>query len=316
MRKINVLMNEVNEIKVGFENKINKMDITKWDTEGLIDSIVAYYECSDDIATASRAFWAEESIRKDLSEREKIELFNKAKSIDGSLVWHGWDFDKKYIDFKEYDHDYNKMIKDIESYKKSMIHNYNSYINYEELDGLDKAVRNHKMIQRIKNGYDLFLKYDRVARTTKIYKALQNAKQKELTGDEFIDNLLNEFYSSDWDKCRSYINRRPMNILREMAIYLNNRIDLIKPKFEYIHYDIYPGDEKDLDVIGNTVYHLSEIFIGKIWQYDDPEFCNKVGSVFKYLLNEVEKLENSKDKNSKIYKCDWYKLNQLFRIFY
>lgn len=316
MRKIDILMKEIEEIKIDFENKIDKIDINNWNTESLINSIVAYYECSDDIATASRAFWYSDNIRKNLSEKEKIELFNKAKSIDGSLVWHGWDFDKKYIDFDQFNNDYNIMIKEIESYKDSMIHNYNSYINFEELDGLDKAVRNYKIIQRIKNGYDMFLKYDKAARTTKLYRTLLNAKQKELTGDKFIDELLTEFYSSDWDNCRSYLNRRPMSILVEIGNYLNDRINKIKPKFEYKYYDIYPGKDEDIKIIGMTIQHLKDVFIWRIRKSDDPEFCNKAGSVFKYLLSEVEKLENSKDKNSKTYKCSWYELNKLFYIFH
>lgn len=316
MRKIDILMKEIDELKVDFENKVDEMDINNWNTNSLINAIVAYYECSDDIATASRVFWAEDSIRKNLSEREKIELFNKAKSIEGSLVWHGWDFDKKYIDFEKFNNDYDMMIREIESYKNSMIHNYNSYINFEELDGLDKAVRNYRMVQRIKNGYDIFMKNEKAARTTKLYRAIQNAKQKEFTGNEFIDNLLNEFYASDWDKCRSYLHRRPLSIMREIASYLNDRINKVKPVFEYKHFDVYPGNDEDMLIIGRAIQHMSKTFVGKIWQYDDPEFCNRVGSVFKYILNEVEKLENTKDKNSINYKCDWYKLNKLFYIFY
>lgn len=314
MRKIDILMNEIEEIKIDFENKIDKMDVNNWNTNSLINSIVAYYECSDDIATASRAFWAEDSIRKNLSEKEKIELFNKAKSIDGSLVWHGWDFDKKYIDFEQFNNDYNIMIKEIESYKDAMVHNYSSYINFEELDGLDKAVRDYKVIQRIKNGYDIFLKYDKAARTIKLYKVIQNAKEKEFTGDEFIDKLLTEFYSSDWDNCRSYLNRRPAGIMVEIGEYLNERINKIKPEFEYKYYDVYPGKDEDTKIIGMTVQHLRSVFTWRIRTYN-PIICNKLGSAFKYMLSEVEKLENTKDKNSLNYKCDWYKLNKLFYIF-
>ena len=104
--------------------------------------------------------------------------------------------------------------------------------------------------------------------------------------------------------------------MEEIASYLNDRINKIKPVFEYRHYDIYPGNDEDMLIIGRAIQHMSGTFVGKIWQYDDPEFCNRVGSVFKYLLNEVEKLENAKDKNSINYKCDWYKLNKLFYIFY
>ena len=56
MRKIEMLYNKANELHKEYEQKVREMNIAKWDTNKLVNSIISYYEYSDDVATASRAF--------------------------------------------------------------------------------------------------------------------------------------------------------------------------------------------------------------------------------------------------------------------
>lgn len=318
MRKIDILINEAKNLYNEYETKVRNLDETKWNKKDLINSIIAYYECSDDIATASRAFWAEESLKKDLDKKGMIELFNEAKSIEDRRVIELYNHNKdnsKYL--WDYEFDYNKVCNDIKSSIDSMIKYYEDFLNYKELDGEINGYYVYKRIEEIYKEYVNFTRTMSMVRKSEYFNIVENAIEKELVNDQEIDAMLNDLYVFDKSSDNHYM--RPGCQTSDYMMYnilktLEGRLEKLPPVRSYD----YTGDSERHSqwIVREYINHK---FSFKLYNLDmgwDVKY--KIGSVIKYFLKEISKLKNQYIKNNSTlaYRHSYDKIREDISIFY
>ena len=318
MRKIEMLYNKANELHKEYEQKVREMNIAKWDTNKLVNSIISYYECSDDVATASRAFWAENALRKNLSEKDKEELFNQAKSIEDRLVIQKYNYNKDSKKMLwEYEFNYDALCNDLSKSIKGMIKYYEDFLNFKELDGETNA---YYVFKGIENKYNEYIEYTKklfVIRKSKYYKVVFSAKEKSLTEDVEINNLLNSLYNFNKISDNNYMRagwKYSDDIVYNILDLLKSRVETLTPVKSYD----YTGDSKR-----HTWWLIREYinykFANNLFKEDTNwEVKYKIGDIIKYFLDEIRDLEIEYKKNNttKEYRHLYDKVLEDMSIFY
>lgn len=318
MRRVEMLYNKAVELNKEYEQKVRNTDETKWDTSKLVNSIVSYYECSDDIGTASRAFWAEEALRKNLSEKDKKELFNQAKSIEDRLVIQKYNYNKGSKKMLwEYEFNYDALCNDINKSINSMIKYYEDFLTFKELDG---EINGYYVFKGIENKYNEYIDYTKKLskiRKDKFYKIVFSAKEKSLTKDTEIDNLLNDLYNFNKTHDNNYMRagwKYSDDIVYNVLDVLKERVENLTPVKSYD----YTGDSKRHTwwLIREYINHK---FANNLFKEDTNwEVKYKLGDIIKYFLEEIKELEVEYNKNNstKEYRHLYDKVLEDMSIFY
>ena len=318
MRRIEMLYNKAVELSKDYEAKVREMDETKWDTNKLVNSIVSYYKCSDDIATASRAFWAEEALRKNLSEKDKRELFDQAKSIKDRLVIQRYNYNK---DSKkmiwEYDFNYDNTCKDIAKSIDSMIKYYEDFLTFKELDGEINAYYIFKGIENKYNEYKDYTEKLSKIRKDSFYKTVFNASERSFTNDLQINVILQNLYDFNKESDNNYMRagyKYSDDIVYSILDVLKERVEKLTPVKDYD----YTGDTKRYNwwLIREYINHK---FANKLFKEDTNwEVKYKLGDIIKYFLEEIRELEVEYNKNNstKEYRHLYDKVREDMSIFY
>ena len=318
MRRIEMLYNKAVELNKEYEQKVREMDETKWDTNKLVNSIITYYECHDNPVIASKAFWAEEALRKNLSEKDRKELFNQAKEIEDRLVIQRYNYNKESSPMIwEYTFDYENICKDISKSIGSMIKYYEEFLAFNELDG---DINAFYVFKNIKNKYDEYTEYTKklsLIRKDKFYKCVFNASERSLTNDQEIDIMLKNLYDFDKVSDNMYMRagcRTSDYIMYSILDVLKDRIKKLDPVQEHD----YTGDSKRHNWWLVREY-INYKFAKKLSKEDTNwEVKNKLGSIIKYFLEEIKELElEHKKNNSSIeYRHLYDKMLQDVSVFY
>ena len=318
MRRVEMLYNKAVELNKEYEQKVREANILNWNTKKLVDSIVAYYECHDNPVVASRAFWAEEALRKNLSEKDKQDLFDQAKSIEDRLVIQRYNYNKESNPMLwEYTFDYDNLCKDISKSINSMVKYYEDFLAFKELDGETNA---YYVFKNIQNKYNEYIRYNKelsLIRKSKFYKTAFNASEKILTGDQEIDIMLKNLYDFNKDLDNIYMRpgcRYSDDIMYNIMDILKNRVEQLDPVQEYD----YTGDSKRHNwwLVREFINHK---FAKKLSKEDTNwDVKYKIGDIIKYFLEEIKYLEVEHKRNnvSKEYRHLYDKILQDMSIFY
>lgn len=307
MRRVETLFNKAVELKDMYENKKkNEFDCIKWPTQNLIHCVQASLECSDNIAIASRAFWNADAIEEQLAKEAKEKLFNQALKIDNDIIRYRRKVNKGYTisDISDYHFDYERVCKELDYLIKSMVKNYDDYINYKKLSGDLEAYYDFEDIQTVYNEYKQCIKDRSNVRKSKLYNDIENLKEKEFTGNEHIDKILDTLYNYDFSELNyAWVTGRGVSdhiidILRNMVY---NELDKVEPELDIAYY--YPvefnsaEDKHNFYTIINYILdnHTSK---QKNTKESNDEFRLKYGSLIKLLLNKIEALKESKSNLS------------------
>jgi hypothetical protein len=320
MRKIEMLYNKAVELNKEYEQKVREANILNWDTKKLVDSIVIYYECHDNPVIASKAFWAEEALRKNLSEKDKEDLFNQAKSIFYRLVIQKYNYNKENNKMLwEYEFDYNKLCSDIDKSINSMIKYYNDFLAFKELDG---EINAYFVFKNIIDKYNKYIEYNKemsVIRKDKFYKTVFSMLQeKSFTGDKKIDVILDKLYNFNKDSDEKYMRigwRKSDQLVYNILDLLKERVSKLNPVQEHD----YTGDSKRHSwwLIREYInYKFSRKLLYK--EETNWDVKNKLGDIIKYFLEEIRSLEIEYKKNNttKEYRHLYDKVLEDISIFY